>query len=174
MNARSSSLQAELSPVAENALMAGAAGTVVAGAMVAALVGPLGFLLLALIPFDIGAAMLMRRKRLTLRREAVRKASGDGRGIAVVEEAEEAPGFKGGQSTRKVTARIEPSRGHPFNARSVIYWTKAEKGATGIAAWSDPGDVLLYFADGPETPAELEAALNRETGQYRREPVLTD
>jgi hypothetical protein len=34
--------------------------------------------------------------------------------------------------------------------------------------------VLLYFADGPETPAELEQALNRETGQYSREPVLTD
>jgi hypothetical protein len=172
--ATASSLGAELSPVAENALMAGAAGTVVAGAMVAALVGPLGFLLLALVPVDIGAAMLRRRKRLALRREAIRKASGEGRGIATITEAEDAPGFKGGQSARRVTARIEPTNGHPFTAKSEVFWSKAGKGAIGIAAWADPKDVLLYFADGPETPAELEEALNRETGQYKREPVLTD
>ena len=170
MNARSSSLQAELSPVVENALMAGAAGTVVAGAMVAAFAGPLGFLLLALIPVDIGAAMHMRRKRLALRQVAVRRASGPGRDTATVEHAEDASGSRGGQSARRVTARL----GRGGRAEAVVYWTKAESGATGVAAWSDPGDVLLYFADGPETPAELEAALNRETGQYRREPVLTD
>ena len=32
--------------------------------------------------------------------------------------------------------------------------------------------MLLYFAEGPETPGDLEVALNRETGQYSREPVL--
>lgn len=174
MNARSSSLQAELSPVTENALMAGAAGTVVAGAMVAAFAGPLGFLLLALVPVDIVAATVVRRRRLALREEAVGKSSGEGRGIATITEAGDAPGFKGGQSARKVTAWIEPIRGNPFTAQSEVYWTKAEKGATGIAAWADPEDVLLYFADGPESPAELEAALNRETGQYKREPVLKD
>ena len=172
--ARNSSLRAELNPVAENALMAGAAGTVVAGAMVAAFAGPLGFLLLALLPVDIAAVIVVRRRRLALRAEAVRKARGEGRGIATVIEAQDAPGVKGGQGVRTVTARIEPRLGHPFNAQSTVYWTAAAPGLTGIAAWADPSDVLLYFADGPETPAELEQALNRETGQYAREPVLTD
>ncbi len=174
VNARSSSLRAELSPAVENALMAGAAGTVVAGAMVAALAGPIGFLVLALIPVDIAAVVIVRRKRLALRMEAVRKASGDGRGIATVEDAEDANGLKGGQNARRVTARIEPRLGHPFNAQSVTYWTKAAPGSTGIAAWQTPDDVLLYFAEGPETAAELEEALNRETGQYTRAPVLPD
>lgn len=168
MNARSSSLQAELSPVAENALMAGAAGTVVAGAMVAAFAGPWGFLLLALVPVDIALAMAVRKRRLALRAAAVAKATGPGRDTATVEHAEDAPGTRGGQSARNVTARL----GHGGRAEALIYWTKAEPGATGIAAWSDPGDVLLYFAEGPEAPAELEEALNRETGQYAREPVL--
>ena len=154
--------------------MAGAAGTVVAGAMVAAFAGPLGFLVLGLLPIDIAAAVIVRRRRLALRAEAVRKASGPERGIAIVEDATDAPGLRGGQSARTVTARIEPRLGHPFTARSEVYWTAAEPGATGIAAWHDPDDVLLYFADGPETPAELEEALNRETGQYSREAVLTD
>ena len=170
--ARSSSLRAELSPVLENSLLAGAAGTVVAGAMVAAFAGPLGFLVLALLPVDIAAAMVFRRRRLALRAEAVRKAKGDGRGVATVEEAEDAPGLRAGQSARRLTARIEPRLGHPFVARSDVYWTAAQPGATGIAAWRDPADVLLYFAEGPETPEELEEALNRETGQYSREPVL--
>lgn len=174
MAARTSSLRAELSPVAENALMAGAAGTVVAGAMVAAFAGPLGFLVLALLPVDIVAAVIVRRRRLKLRAEAVRKASGDGRGIATVEEAEDASGLRAGQSARRVTARIEPRLGHPFIARSEVYWTAAEPGATAIAAWRDPDDVLLYFAEGPENPRELEEALNRETGQYSREPVLPE
>ena len=172
--ARTSSLRAELNPVAENALMVGAAGTVVAGAMVAAFAGPLGFLLLALLPVDIAAAVVLHRRRMELRRAAVAKASGDGRGVAVVEQAQDAPGSRGGQRARRVTARVEPRLGHPFIARSEVYWTAAEPGATGIAAWHDPDDVLLYFADGPESPAELEGALNRETGQYSREPVLTD
>ena len=154
--------------------MAGAAGTVVAGAMVAAFAGPLGFLVLALLPVDIAAAVIVRRRRLALRAEAVRKASGPGRGIAIVEDATDAAGFRGGQSARTVTARIEPRLGHPFNARSTVYWTAAAAELSGVAAWNDPQDVLLYFADGPETPAELEQALNRETGQYSREAVLTD
>ena len=174
MNARSSSLRTELSPVAENALMAGAAGTVVAGAMVAAFAGPFGFLLLALLPVDIVAVMVVRRRRLALREEAVRKASGEGRGIVTITDAEDASGVRGGQTARTVTARIEPRLGHPFSARSTIYWTAAAPGLKGIAAWMDPDDVLLYFAEGPETPAELEEALNRETGQYSREPVLPE
>ena len=170
MAARTSSLQAELSPNAENALMAGAAGTVVAGAMVAAFAGPLGFLLLALVPVDIAIALTVRKRRLALRAAAVAKASGPGRDTATVERAEEAPGTRGGQRAKQVTARL----GRGGQAEAVVYWTQAAPGATGIAAWTDPADVLLYFADGPESPAELEQALNRETGQYRREPVLTD
>ena len=170
MAARTSSLQAELSPVAENALMVGAAGTVVAGAMVAAFAGPLGFLLLALVPVDIAIAMAVRKRRLALRAAAVAKASGSGRDTATVERAEDAPGVRGGQSAKRVTAQL----GQGGRAEAVVYWTRAQPGATGIAAWSDPDDVLLYFAEGPETPAELEEALNRETGQYAREPLLTD
>lgn len=168
MNARSSSLRAELSPVTENALMAGAAGTVVAGAMVAAFAGPLGFLLLALLPVDIAAAILVRRKRLALRSEAVRKASGNGRDTATVERVEDAPGTRGGRSAKRVTARLGTGR----QVEALVYWTAAAPGLTGIAAWADPDDVLLYFAEGPETPGDLEVALNRETGQYSREPVL--
>ncbi len=168
MVARTSSLRAELSPVTENALMAGAAGTVVAGAMLAALTGRWGFLLLALLPVDIALAMTVRRRRLALRTEAVRKASGRERDTATVERAEEAPGMRGGQSARRVTVRL----GRGGQAEAVVYWTAAAPGLQGIAAWEDRDDVLLYFADGPETPADLEVALNRETGQYSREPVL--
>jgi hypothetical protein len=168
MAATSSSLQAELSPVVENALMAGAAGTVVAGAMLAAFAGPLGFLLLALLPVDMAAAVLVRRKRLALRTEAVRKASGRGRDTATVVHAEDAPGTRGGQSARYVTARLGTGR----EVEALVHWTTAAPGLTGVAAWADPDDVLLYFATGPETPADLEVALNRETGQYSREAVL--
>ena len=168
--ARNSSLRAELNPVAENALMAGAAGTVVAGAMVAAFAGPLGFLVLALLPVDIAAVIVVRRRRLALRGEAVRRASGAGRDTATVVRAEDAPGVRGGQSARLVTARL----GTGQEVEALVYWTAAAPGLTGIAAWADPSAVLLYFADGPETPAEMEQALNRETGQYAREPVLTD
>ena len=168
MNARSSSLRAELSPVTENTLMAGAAGTVVAAALLAAAIGPWGFLLLALLPIDIAAAMTVRRRRLALRKEAVRRASGPGRDTATVERAEEMPGMRGGQSARRVTARL----GRGGEAEALVYWTAAAPGLEGIAAWEDRDDVLLYFAVGPETPADLEIALNRETGQYSREPVL--
>jgi len=168
MAARTSNLQAELSPVTENALVAGAAGTVVAGAFLAALAGPLGFLLLALLPIDIAAAMLVRRKRLAERTEAVRKASGRHRDTATVERAEDEPGMRGGQSAKRVTVRL----GRGGEAEAIVYWTAAAPGLEGIAAWQDRDDVLLYFAEGPETPAELELALNRETGQYSREPVL--
>ncbi len=166
--ATNSSLRAELSPVTENALMAGAAGTVVAGAMLAAFAGPLGFLLLALLPIDIAAAVLVRRKRLALRDIAVRKASGPGRDTVTVERADDAPGTRGGQSAKRVTARLGTGR----EVEALVYWTAAAPGLTGIAAWTDPADVLLYFAEGPETPGELEESLNRETGQYRREAVL--
>jgi len=170
VNARSSSLRAELSPVAENALMVGAAGTVVAGAMLAAFAGPLGFLLLALVPVNIAMAMTVRKRRLVLREMAIRRASGPGRDTATVERAHDAPGARGGQSARKVTARL----GNGEEVEALVYWTDASPGLHGIAAWADRDDVLLYFADGPETPAELERALNRETGQYSREPVLRD
>ncbi len=76
--------------------------------------------------------------------------------------------MRGGQSARRVTARL----GRGGRVEAVVYWTAAAPGLEGIAAWEDRDDVLLYFADGPETPAELEGALNRETGQYRREPAL--
>jgi len=148
--------------------MAGAAGTVVAGAMLAAFAGPLGFLLLALLPVDIAATIFVRRKRLEARKEAVRKASGRERDTAKIERAEEAPGMRGGQSARRVTVRL----GRGGRADAVVYWTAAAPGLTGIAAWEDRDDVLLYFAEGPETPGELEVALNRETGQYSREAVL--
>jgi hypothetical protein len=138
--------------------------------MLAAFAGPLGFLLLALLPVDIAAAMLVRRKRLALRSEAVRKASGNGRDTATVERVEDASGVRGGQSAKRVTARLGTGR----EAEALVYWTAAAPGLTGIAAWEERDDVLLYFADGPETAAELEQSLNRETGQYRREAVLTD
>ena len=154
----------------ENALLTSAAGTVVAGAMVAAFAGPLGFLLLALLPVDIAAAVIVRRRRLALRADAVRKASGRERDTATVERVKNAPGMRGGQSAKRVTAQL----GRGGRAEAVVYWNAAAPGLTGIAAWEDRNDVLLYFADGPETPAELEEALNRETGQYSREPVLTD
>jgi hypothetical protein len=148
--------------------VAGAAGTVVAGALLAAAIGPLGFLLLALLPIDAAAAVTVRRRRLALRAEAVRRASGRGRDTATIEHAGDAPGTRGGQSARRVTVRL----GRGGRAEAVVYWSEAAPGLTGIAAWEDRADVLLYFADGPETPAELERALNRETGQYAREPVL--
>jgi hypothetical protein len=171
--ARASSLRAELSPVVENAHLAGAAGTVVSAAMVAAFLGPLGFLLLAFLPVNLTAAVLVHRRRMRLRDEAVAIARGAGRGIATVEVVEASRAMIGGQRRRRVRARVEPIDGGPsFETESVVYWTAAEPGATGIAAWHDPGDVLLYFAEGPENPVELERALNRETGQYSREPVL--
>ena len=170
--ARTSSLRALLNPVAENALMVGAAGTVMAGAMAGAILGPLGFLVLLFTPIDVAAAVMLRRRRQRLRAEVVAKASGPGRGVAVVESSDEAGGARGGQAARRVRARVTPVAGAPFIAESEVYWTAAEPGAAGIAAWHDPGDVLLYFAEGPENPVELEQALNRETGQYAREPVL--
>jgi hypothetical protein len=148
--------------------MVGAAGTVVAAAMLAAAIGPFGFLLLALLPIDIALAMTVRKRRLALRKEAIRRASGRERDTATVERAEEVPGMRGGQSARRVKVRL----GRGGTAEALVYWTAAAPGLEGIAAWQDRDDVLLYFAEGPETPAELEVALNRETAQYKREPVL--
>ncbi len=114
--------------------MAGAAGTVVAGAMLAAFAGPLGFLLLALLPVDIAAAVLVRRKRLALRDIAVRKATGPGRDTATIERAEDAPGTRGGQSARRVTARL----GRGGRAEALVYWTAAAPGLTGHSRLDDP------------------------------------
>lgn len=170
--ARNTSLRALLNPNVENTLMVGAAGTVMAGAMAGAILGPLGFLVLALTPIDVAAAVMMRRRRERLRAEVVAKASGPGRGVAIVEESSEAGGVRGGQRSRDVRARVTPVTGAPFIAEAEVFWTDAQPGAKGVAAWTDQRDVLLYFAEGPETPAETERALNVETGQYRREAVL--
>ena len=170
--ARSSSLRALLNPAVENALMVGAAGTVMAGAMAGAILGPLGFLVLVLTPIDVAGAVMMRRRRERLRAQVVARASGRGRGVAIVEAAEDTGGVRAGQRSKRVRARVEPLSGAPFTAESEVFWTAAEPGARGVAAWTDPADVLLYFAEGPETPTEMERALNVETGQYRREAVL--
>ena len=114
--------------------MAGAAGTVVAGAMVAAFAGPWGFLLLALLPVDIAAAILVRRRRLALRSEAVRKASGPGRDTATVERAEDAPG----SARRPEREARDGAAGSRRQVEALVYWTAAAPGLTGIAAWDGP------------------------------------
>lgn len=170
--ARNSSLRALLNPTVENALMVGAAGTVMAGAMAGAILGPLGFLVLVLTPIDVAAAVMMRRRRERLRAEVVARASGPGRGVAIVEAATDTGAVRAGQRSKRVRARVEPVSGEQFTTESEVFWTDAKPGARGVAAWTDPGDVLLYFAEGPQTPAEMERALNAETGQHRREAGL--
>lgn len=170
--ATSSSLRALLDPALENTLLIGAAGTVLASALATAFLGPVGLALLALIPIDVAMAVSFKRRRGRLRDAVRRLAQGAGRGVATVERAPETGEMRAGQRARHVQARVQPAYGAPFTAEADVFWTAATPGVTGIAAWDDRDDVLLYFADGPETPAELEEALNRETGQHAREPVL--
>ncbi len=172
-----SSLRAELSSAAVNGLLIGAAGTTLAAGMLAVLVGPLGLLVLVLAPIDIAFAVMLNRRRTKARARAVDLASGDGRGVAIVRAARDTGGgSRGGQSPRHVGVEVLPVSGAPFTTDATVWWTDSAPGAWGVAAYDrrTPDDVLVYFADGPETPAEMEAALNRETGQYRREPVLGD
>ncbi len=172
--ATSSSLRALLDPALENRLLIGAAGTVLAAAMATVFLGPVGLVLLALIPIDLAMAVSLNRRRGRLR-DAVRGlAQGAGRGVATVENAADTGEVRAGQRARHVQARVQPVTGVPFVAEANVFWTAAAPGTWGIAAWADPHDVLLYFADGPADPAELERALNRETGQPSREAVLDD
>lgn len=175
--ATASSLRAELSGAVVNALIVGAASTVLAAGILAAAFGPLGLVALVVAPVDLGVALLLNRNRAALRERARRLAGAGGRGVAVVLESEptDRPA-RGGQTQRHLKVEVRPAAGLPFTAEADVHWTAAVPGTWGVAAWdpAQPGDLLAYFASGPRTPAAMEAAMNRETGQHGREPVLGD
>jgi hypothetical protein len=176
--ATASSLRAELSSRVVNSLMIGAASSAMVAGLLAVALGPLGLIALIIAPLDIGFALLIDRQRKAAKARAHGLGAAAGRGVAIVRSARPATGSpRGGQSPHAIAVEIRPASGRPFDGEALVWWTDAAApGAWGVAAYdpAHPHDLLVYFARGPETPAELEAALNRETGQYRREPVLPD
>src|SRR4051794_30185801 len=136
--ATASSLRAELSSRVVNGLVAGAASSALAAGLLAVVVGPLGLLALLIAPLDIAVAVLLGRERKAARARALRLAAGSGRGLAIVLEAADAPGgARSGQAPRQLKVEVRPVGGRPFTAEARVFWSVAEPGAWGIAAY-DP------------------------------------
>jgi hypothetical protein len=175
--ATKSSLRAELSSAVFNSLMIGAASSAMAAGLLAVVVGPLGLLVLLIAPVDIAVAVFLNKGRKAAKKRATRLGAASGRGVAIVRSSSDAKGgARGGEAPRDVVVEVRPPSGPSFTGEARVWWSAAERGAWGVAAYDPaaPGDLLVYFARGPATPAEAEVALNRETGQYRREPVLAE